>query len=658
MSVDLKMNAVNTIRGIAVDAINKANSGHPGLPLGAAPMAYTLMAQNMRHYGENSKWLGRDRFVLSAGHGSALLYTLLHVFGYKVSLDDIKDFRQWNSNTPGHPEYRFTDGVETTTGPLGQGFATAVGMEIAREHLSSIFDTKDIKLFDHNTYSLLGDGCMMEGLSSEAASLAGHLKLSNLIVLYDDNNITIEGNTDLAFSEDVEKRFLSYGFEVLRVIDGNNIDEIDNVIKKAKKSDRPSLIMIKTVIGFGSPNMAGTSKVHGSPLGKEEAILTKKALNLPEDKDFYISKEVKEHFETIKANLKEEYNKYNEKFEQYKTKYADKFELLESYLNDSFIEKFDVEQITFDKKSIATREAVGIALNAIALKVPNFIGGSADLSPSTKTDIKGSDSFSAYNRKGRNIHYGIREHAMGSIVNGITLYLDGKFRGYGSTFLVFSDYMRQSIRLSALMEIPSINIFTHDSIGVGEDGPTHQPIEQLMSLRLIPGLYVVRPADAKETAYYTHWAFSGDSPVCMALTRQNLPVLDVVNDNCLRGGYVIKDVKSPQIILLATGSEVSLAISSSEELEKQNINARVVSMPCVELFEEQLEEYKEKVLPKNIPVVVLEAGVSTGWGKFAGKDGAYICIDTFGASARSETIFENYGFSVSNVVKVVKNTIK
>ncbi|MFA7578148.1 MAG: transketolase [Candidatus Muiribacteriota bacterium] len=646
--------AINTIRALSVDCINKANSGHPGLPMGAAPMAYVLWKDIMRHCGENPQWIGRDRFVLSAGHGSALIYTLLHFFGYGLTIDDLKNFRQWGSKTPGHPEFGHTTGVETTTGPLGQGFANAVGMEIAREYISAKFDKNDIKLFDNFTYVIMGDGCIMEGVTAEAASLAGHLKLKNLIALYDDNNITIEGNTSLALSEDVKKRFEAYGWDVFTVEDGNNTEDIKNTIIKARNSEKPALVKIKTVIGYGSPNKAGTSEVHGSPLGEKEALLAKQNLGLTNTEPFNVDEDVMEHFENVRKNLKNNMIEWNKKLEKYKTEYGQDYIELNKII-DGFYDNlpFNQELLNFDKDSYATREAGGIVLNKLADLMPNFIGGSADLAPSTKTFLNKFKSFSSDIRDGRNIHFGIREHAMGSIVNGIVLYLNKKFKAYGSTFLVFSDYMKGALRLSSLMNIPAVNIFTHDSIGVGEDGPTHQPVEHLASLRMIPGMFVVRPADARETAYLMHKFFTDSKPVCFALSRQKLPVLKQVDERCLKGGYVLSDTEKLNAVIIATGSEVEQALKAQKILSEKNINVRVVSMPCREIFESQPEKYRTEVIPSNLPVFVVEAGVSSGWEKYFSPDGASVCIDSFGASAPDKKVLEEFGFNSQNIAEVI-----
>ncbi|PLX18951.1 MAG: transketolase [Candidatus Muiribacterium halophilum] len=643
--------AVNVIRGLAVDMINKANSGHPGLPLGAAPMAYSLYARHMRYDSKDPNWFARDRFVLSAGHGSALLYSILHTFGYDLPMDELKQFRQWGSITPGHPEYGMTPGVETTTGPLGQGFANAVGMEMAREYMAGLFDKDDIKLFDNHTFTLLGDGCMMEGVVAEAASLAGHLKLKNLIALYDDNNITIEGETKITYSDEVSKRFEAYGFEVFNVKDGNDLKEIDEAIEKAKRSERPSLIIVKTVIGYGSQNMSGTSKVHGSPLGEAEAKLTKENLGIEPDKTFYIPEDIKKHFEDISNEKNKQRKEWEKKFDTYKVNYPEQAKILDELLNGYMSKLIKPEDIAqYKEGAIATRAVGGEVLNKLAEVCPAFIGGSADLAPSTKTYLNQFEAMCPTDKKGRNIHFGIREHAMGAIVNGITVYANKHLRAYCSTFLVFSDYVRHSLRLAALMDIPSVFIFTHDSIGVGEDGPTHQPVEHIMSLRLIPNLYVIRPADANETAWLLSDAFRAVRPSCFALSRQKLPVLSRVNKDCLKGGYILSKREGATHQIIATGSEVHIAIEAAEELESKGIKANVISMPCVKLFEDQDIEYKEKVVSKEKKTYVVEAGVSRGWERYAPFENI-IGIDRFGESAPEKRVMNEFGFSKENIVK-------
>ncbi|MGO1368485.1 transketolase [Senegalia sp. (in: firmicutes)] len=646
---------INSIRFLSMDAVEKANSGHPGLPMGTATLSYTLWAKHLNVSKNDPTWANRDRFVLSAGHGSMLQYSLLHLFGYDVAMEDIKDFRQWGSKTPGHPEYGHTEGIETTTGPLGQGIANAVGMAMAEKRLAAEFNTSDMNIVDHFTYVVAGDGDMMEGVASEACSLAGHLKLSKLIVLYDDNKITIDGTTDIAFTEDVGKRFEAYGWEVLESRNSEDIDELSDLIEMAKKSDKPTLIKVPTTIGYGSPNKAGQSVAHGAPLGADEIKLTRENMDW-EHEAFFIPEDVYTHMGRVideKDKLRQD---WNEKFDKYREKHPElaakwdrwhSLELSDELLNDSELFNFD--------KDIATRAAGGKVINVIAKHMDNIFGGSADLAGSNKTTMNNTGDFQADTPDGNNINFGVREHGMGAILNGISLH--GGFRTFGATFLIFSNYMRPAIRLSALMNQPVVYVFTHDSIALGEDGPTHQPIEQLAALRTIPNLKVFRPADAKETAVAWIEALKNtDGPSVIALTRQGLPVLDSVED-ANRGGYIVSPEKkySPDAILIATGSEVSLAMDAQKELAKENIDARVVSILSWELFEAQDAEYKEKVLPKNISKrVSIEAGTTFGWQKYTGSEGKNIGIDHFGASAPAEKLMEEFGFSVSNVVKTVK----
>lgn len=652
--------SINTIRFLSVDAINKANSGHPGLPMGAAPMAYTVWSKFLRLSPSNPKWENRDRFVLSAGHGSMLLYSLLHLFNYNLPMDELQNFRQLDSKTPGHPEVGHTDGVETTTGPLGQGFANAVGMAIAEKHLASKFNTGKYNLVDHYTYCIAGDGDMMEGITYESASVAGTLKLDKLIVLYDDNKITIDGSTDISFNEDVKKRFESQNWNVQVIKDGNDIGQIRKAILKAQKSKgKPNLIMVKTVIGFGSPNKAGTSKVHGAPLGKEETELTRKALGW-EYGEFEIPEDVKKHFEKLAKKKEKEMQAWQnmlidfakenpQLYKEWKQWHSD--ELPASLLEDKSI-------LGPETGSIATRASGGEILNNIAKHIPNIMGGSADLNESTKTYIKSKGDFLS-DPLGSNLFFGIREHAMGAIVNGITLH--GGLRGFGSTFLVFSDYMRTPIRLASLMNIPSLFIFTHDSIGVGEDGPTHQPVEHVSTLRNIPGMSVWRPADYKESGYaYLEAMKKTDGPSVMILTRQNLPVLNEVTSDVQRGGYILskEDKESPDIILMGSGSEVQLLIEAKKILKEQNIDARVVSMPNMNVFEAQDKEYKESVLPGSVKArISVEAGVTTDWYKYLGFDGKAIGMETFGASAPIDKVMERFGFTADNIVNKAKEII-
>lgn len=647
--MNIENKAVNTLRMLSVDQIENANSGHPGLPLGAAPMAYALFKNHLVRDSKDLDWKNRDRFVLSAGHGSALLYSLFYLFDYGLSLDDLKNFRQLDSKTPGHPEYGHTRGVEATTGPLGQGIAMAVGMAIAEEKLAALYNKDDLKLVDHYTYALVGDGCLMEGISNEASSLAGTLKLDKLIVLYDSNKISIEGSTDLAFSENVCDRYKALGWDTFVVHDGNDLDEINAKIEEAKKSDKPALIEVKTKIGYGSPR-EDSAKAHGEPLGKEDRKSTREFFGLP-DEDFYVDEDVKAHFQKIveentekvneKKKIEEEYaKKYPKEYEDYLAAFnLEKKELLE----DSYYDSFD--------KDMATRAISGEVLNKIAKDNIHIFGGSADLGPSNKTMLKGEEYFSADNRLGRNITFGVRENAMGAITNGILLH--GGLRTYASTFLVFSDYLKPTIRLAALMNLPNVYIFTHDSIGVGEDGPTHQPIEHLAMLRSIPGIVVIRPADGRETAASLNLAFnSKNTPFVLALSRQNLPQLENSSRDIYRGAYIIKKEEGElEKIVIATGSEVSLALEAAEGLK----GVRVVSMPSMEMFDAQSSDYKEEILPSNITKrISLEALSSFGWHKFIGMKGMAISIDTFGASGKGAEVFERFGFTKENIRRKIQ----
>ena len=659
---DISQLSINTIRCLAMDAVQKANSGHPGMPMGCASIAYRLYTKYLKHNPTNPKWLNRDRFILSAGHGSMLLYSILHLCSYKISLDDLKQFRQWHSITPGHPEYGLTEGVETTTGPLGQGFSNAVGMAIAQEYLGSLFNKVDIKILDHFIFGICSDGDIMEGISHEAASLAGHLKLGKLIFFYDDNGITIDGKTSLAFSEDVGKRFEAYNWLVLNIDDVNDLSQIDKAVEQAQKeATKPTLIITKTHIGFGSPNKQDSAASHGSPLGEEEVKLTKKNLGWDENKFFHIPDEVSEHFKKLKNTLAGYEDEWDKKFEIFKKKYPADAEEFVKVFNNDFSDDWIKALPSFNNydEKVPTRNASGKVINAIAKHLPTLIGGSADLEPSNNTYIKDSEKFSAENRGGRNFHFGIREHGMGGILNGMALY--GGIIPYGGTFLVFSDYMRPSIRLASLSGVRPIYVFTHDSIGLGEDGPTHQPIEHLAALRAIPGVIVIRPADANETV--EAWKFAiehNGSPVALILTRQKVPVLDrskfASAENLSKGAYVlVESEKNPEVVLMASGSEVSIAVEAHYVLQSEGIKTRVVSFPSWELFETQSDQYKESVLPKNIKArISIEAGVSQGWEKYIGEYGASISIEKFGASAPYEVIFKEHGFTSEAVVKKVK----
>ncbi|MCK6614676.1 MAG: transketolase [Ignavibacteriaceae bacterium] len=653
--------AVNTIRFLAAEGVQKANSGHPGMPMGCAPIAYYLYAKEMKHNPANPKWLNRDRFVLSAGHGSMLLYSILHLTGYNLPMEQLKQFRQWNSITPGHPEFGVTDGVETTTGPLGQGFANAVGMAMAQARLAAMFNKPDMKLLDHYIYGICSDGDLMEGVSHEAASLAGHLKLGKIIFFYDDNGITIDGETHLAFSENIELRFKAYGWHTEHISDVNDLGQIESALKKCQAQDKPSLIITKTHIGYGSPNKQDTESAHGSPLGTDEIKLTKQNLGWPYEEEFYIPEEVSALFSSLKKKYEEHEKKWNVMLSQYRVNYPQEAELFEKVMSGSHGTDWmnDLPVYKDDGKKLATRQASGNAINAIAKKLPALFGGSADLAPSNNTMMKGESGFSKDNYAGRNLHFGIREHAMGSLMNGMAYY--GGLIVYGGTFLQFSDYLRPVLRLAALSHIKNIYIFTHDSIGLGEDGPTHQPVEHLASLRAIPGVTVIRPGDANETsAAWKAAILHKGGPVCLILSRQGMQILDQEiypkADNLLKGAYILKDTSGkPDVILLASGSEVGLALDSLASLEKEGIKARVVSFPCWEFFEKQDQQYKDTVLPPDVKNrIVIEAGISMGWSKYAGDKGEFITIEKFGASAPEKVLMKEYGFTVENVVAKAK----
>ncbi|MFJ5624639.1 transketolase [Peribacillus loiseleuriae] len=653
--------AINTIRTLSIDGVEKANSGHPGMPMGAAPMAYTLWAKEMNHNPVNPKWFNRDRFVLSAGHGSMLLYSLLHVFGYDVTMEDLKNFRQWGSRTPGHPEFGHTPGVEATTGPLGQGVAMAVGMAMAERHLAETYNQEGHNIVDHFTYSICGDGDLMEGVSAEAASLAGHLNLGRLIVMYDSNDISLDGDLNLSFSESVEDRFKAYGWQVIRVENGNDVDAIQEALQLAKSDlNRPTLIEVKTVIGYGSPNKSGKSSSHGSPLGKEEIQLTKASYNWNMEEPFFIPEEAKEHFKQYTAAGQEKENVWNELFESYKNNYPELAKQFEAALAGELPGNWQEALPTFTEGDvIATRDSSGKALNAAANMIPQLLGGSADLAGSNKTFLSSEKNYMIDGYAGRNIWFGVREFAMGAALNGMTLH--GGVKVFGSTFFVFSDYLRPAIRLAALMNLPVTYVFTHDSIAVGEDGPTHEPIEQLAALRAMPGLSIIRPADAKETVAAWRLALeSTDTPTALVLTRQGLPTLNVdeqtVYEGVKRGAYVVSKAKGEVSgLLIATGSEVTLAIAAQKELESEGIFVSVVSMPSWDRFEKQPIEYKESILPKNTKARIgIEMGSSIGWREYVGDNGAVIAINQFGASAPASKLLEEYGFTVENVVKRFK----
>ncbi len=648
---------VSTMRVLSAEAIEKAKSGHPGICLGAAPMAYTLFARHLKHNPKNPSFFDRDRFVLSAGHGSMLLYSLLHIFGYGLTKEDLMRFRQHTSKTPGHPEYGVTSGVEVSTGPLGQGVANAVGFALAEKILADKFNQPDCKLIDHYTYALCGDGCMMEGIENEAASLAGTLKLGKLIVLYDSNRITIEGSTDLAFTEDVGKRHEALGWQVLHVADGENIDAISAAITLAKTdTTKPTLIIVNTTIGFGSP-LAGTNKCHGAPLGSDNIKELRKNLNY-KCKPFEVAPQVTEHIAELAPTFAKYESEWNKTVKAYKTKYPEMYEEFQRW-RKSEIDFSSLDSIyDVPQKPEATRLSSQKILDKIAEQNPFVVGGSADLATSNMVVIKNGGDVSAAG-SGRNIHFGIREHAMGAIVNG--MYLHGGLLPFCATFTVFSDYMKGAVRMSALMNIPIVYVFSHDSIGVGEDGPTHQPIEQLETLRSIPNLKVFRPADAKETAAAYESAWTGKSPTAIITSRQALKQQKNTGTDALYGGYIVADSskETPDVILIASGSELALAIEAKASLKSEGIDARVVSMPCMELFDVQTQKYRESVLPSNVRArVAIEAGRSTCWYKYVGLDGECCCIDSFGMSAPADIMFEICGFTADNVVSLAKKTIK
>ena len=648
---------INTIRTLAMDAVEAAKSGHPGAPMGLAPAAYVLWTKVLKHHPQNPGWPDRDRFVLSAGHASALLYSLLHLCGYDLPLDEIKRFRQWGSKTPGHPEYGHTPGVETTTGPLGQGIGNAVGMAIAERHLAARFNHGRRKIVDHFTYVFCGDGDLMEGVSSEAASLAGHLGLGRLICLYDDNHVTIDGGTELSFTENVSQRFKAYGWQVLRVKDGNDIEAIRQAFADARaETAKPSLIVCRTHIGYGSPNKQDSHEAHGAPLGADEVRLTKARLGFPPEASFFIPEEALRHFRRCVERGAKAEAAWQKTFATWAQKFPERAEDWRRAMDRSLPPGWDAELPDFaDGKPIATRAAFGQALNAVAPRLPTLMGGSADLSPSNNTAIKGASDFQKGAYDGRYLRFGVREHAMGAILSGLALH--GGVRPYGGTFLVFADYMRPSIRLAALMKLPVIYIFTHDSIAVGEDGPTHEPVEHLAALRAIPGLTVIRPGDATETAAAWSLALQGvGGPVALILSRQNLPVLDRRKfppaDMLTKGAYVLSDAGEPQAVLIATGSEVQLALNAQALLAERGVAARVVSMPSWELFEKMPREYRDAVLPPAVTArVAVEAGIAMGWERYVGASGAVVGMTGFGASAPGGTVMEKFGFTSERVVE-------
>ena len=653
----------NTIRGLSVDGVAAANSGHPGMPLGMADVCAVLWSEHMNFNPKNPKWLNRDRFILSAGHGSMLIYSLLHLYGYDLSMDDLKAFRQWGSKTPGHPENFVMAGVETTTGPLGQGVANAVGFALAEASLAARYNREGSEIIDHYTYVVAGDGCLQEGISHEACSFAGHNKLGKLIMLYDSNNITIDGPTHISFTEDTRKRFEAYGWQVLE-IDGHDYDQINTAIAEAKKEkSKPSIIICKTIIGFGSPNRAGTSKAHGEPFPAEEIELMKEKLGLPKDKSFFVPDEISD----LRAKTQEKgenlENKWNELWENYKNKNQEAAKELENSIKGEISkEALDIPQFG-SEKAIATRSASGTVLNHIAKYIPQLMGGSADLTPSNNTLPAGEESFSPENPKGRYIRYGVREHGMAAIMNGMALH--GGVLPYSGTFFVFSDYMRPAMRMSALMEQQVVYVLTHDSIGLGEDGPTHQPEAHLWAYRMIPNMTVIRPMDANETAEAWKSALKNKKgPTCLVLTRQNLPVYDraglgwAKSEEAQKGGYVLCEDKDFEAIIIATGSEVELAVEAKAKLNEQGVKVRIVSMPSTNIFDEQPQKYKESVLPKNIlKRVAVEAGVTLGWYKYVGLEGRVIGLDRFGASAPYKTLYKEFGITTDAIVEAV-NSLK
>ncbi|QWT54967.1 transketolase [Christensenella sp. MSJ-20] len=655
---DQKQLCVSAIRVVSAEAIQKANSGHPGIVLGAAPMAFELFSGHLRHDPACPDWPNRDRFILSAGHGSMLLYSLLHLFGYGLTMEDLKSFRQLDSLTPGHPEYGHTVGVEATTGPLGQGVSMAVGMAMAEAHLAAVFNRDGFDLVDHYTYALVGDGCMMEGISSEAASLAGTQQLHKLIVLYDRNRISIEGNTATSFNEDVPARYRAYGWQVIEVADGENMDAIGQAIQAAKESkERPTLIVVDTKIGAKSP-LEGSEKTHGEPLGADNIKALKEALDYYPDREFYIPQEAYGYVETALADSRAARSSWDALLAQYKKALPDMGNLWDTYHTQNPAQLVDVEAVAAKLTATATRSSSGQVLNAIAPMVPQLMGGSADLAPSNKTVLEGEGYFSPADRAGRNIHFGVREHAMAAIANGMALH--GGVVPYVATFLVFSDYLRHSVRLSALMHQRVLYILTHDSIGVGEDGPTHQPIEHIASFRAMPGVSVFRPADGKETAAAYLYGLGHNGPTLMALSRQNLPLYEGSSiEAAQKGGYVIYGPgNTPDAILIATGSEVDIAIQAAKALEEKGKAVRVVSMPSMDVFEEQDATYKESVLPSTVRArVVVEVGTTFGWHKYAGDAGEIIGIDRFGASAPGDKLFEVFGFTVDHLVEALNRVM-
>jgi len=659
---ELDQLCVNTIRALSLDAVQRAESGHPGLPLGAAPMAYVVWTRFMRHNPRNPKWQGRDRFLLSAGHGSMLLYSLLHLTGYDLPLEELKNFRQWDSKTPGHPENILTPGVEITTGPLGQGFANGVGMAMGAAHLAAKFNQPGINLVDNFVYAIVSDGDLMEGVASEAASLAGHLKLGKLIYLYDDNNVTIEGFTSLAFSEDVPKRFDAYGWHTLTVEDGNDLDAIEKAIREAQGDERPSLISVKTTIGFGMPT-AGTRKAHSDAPGAQAVKETKRALGWPEDEEFYVPEEALAHFRKAIELGEGQEREWDAHVADFESRFAELGRVWRKTMTGELPDDWESRLPTFDNaKPMATRQASGEVLNALAPYMPTLVGGSADLGPSNNTDINKGGSFAPGGYAGRIVHFGVREHAMGATMTGMSL--NGGLIPFGGTFMCFSDYMKPAIRLAALSHVQVVYVFTHDSVGLGEDGPTHQPIEQLAGLRAIPNLYVVRPADVHEVREAWRLAIlRRDAPTALVLTRQKVALIDrkthASAEGARRGAYTLAEAldaegkaATPQLILLSTGSEVALCLEARDVLQKEGVPVRVVSMPCWELFEEQDKDYRASVIPTDVPArLAVEAASPLGWDRYAGERGGRLCLERFGASAPGAVALENLGFNVENVIE-------
>lgn len=657
----INQKCIDTVRVLSADAVQKANSGHPGTPMALAPLGHLLWSEIMHYNPKNPKWANRDRFILSCGHACMLQYSYLYLTGYEVTLKDLKNFRQLHSITAGHPEYGLMPGIEVTTGPLGQGFANGVGMAIAEKYMAARYNQPDFKIFDYKIYAICSDGDLMEGVAAEAASLAGHLGLGNMIYYYDSNHITIEGDTDLAFDEDVAKRFEAYGWHVQKVTDINNLDALSKATKNAQnETNRPSLIIVNSIIGYGSPNKHGTAAAHGSPLGEEEVRLVKKIFGFDPDKNFFVPDDVLNHYHKAAQKSAENEKEWNELYKNYKIRHPDLAKEYETISSGKLPDGWEDQLPTFKTgEKMATRKASGKVLNAIADKLPQLIGGSADLAPSTDTNLDAYQSFSEKHPSGRNFHFGIREHAMGAVLNGMAL--SNYLIPYGATFLIFSDYMRPPLRLAAIMNIRPIMVFTHDSIGLGEDGTTHQPVEQLIGLRTVPNMTVIRPADANETAQAWRTALlHTDGPVSIILTRQGLPILDQEKYTSAKelekGAYILSEAEGePEIILIATGSEVHLILEAQEQLKKSNIQARVVSMPCWRLFDQQSTAYRDKVLPKNIRKrLAVEAGSSVGWLKYTTDEGEVIGIDKFGESAPGDEVMKEYGFSVENVVKRAK----